>query len=157
MIGTKIKHGCKEHGNGDVVQACARHGIRCLQNRIKVMCIPIISYKGVDCNPNIGLGGVSFQQGPLGIGGLKECRGVQDGLEPAGEGEQEEVDVVFPGCPCFVKLKNDNYGEYSHPYGGVVSVVHFIGIFAGLCFGIWVKGGRGRGTCCRCLNVNESS
>lgn len=147
MIGTKIKHGCKEHGNGDIVQACTRHRIRRLQNRIEIMCVPIISYKGVDCQPNIGLGGVSFQKGSLCIGGVKECRGTEDGLEPAGEGEEKEVDVVFPGCPCFVELKNDNDGEYADPYGGVVSVKHFIGILAGLCLGIGVKAGGGNGCC----------
>jgi len=52
----------KEHRDGDAVEIPARKRISCLQDGIKVVGVPIVSYEAEDSNPKIRLEGISFKK-----------------------------------------------------------------------------------------------
>jgi len=49
MVGTEVEHGCEIHGNWNIVQSRAGHGIACFEDGIKVVRIPVVSYESVYC------------------------------------------------------------------------------------------------------------
>lgn len=79
--------GREEHGDRDIVQSGTRHTIRCFEDRIEIVRVPIISDEGVDREPDVGLGRVPFRQRSVCIRRIKKCRWGENGLENAWEGE----------------------------------------------------------------------